>query len=323
MRIAFLVALVSILTSADTRAAGPNWIPGQVKLCDRSCLMGMMDRYTDALIGHDRAGVPFAEDVRFTENTALVSPGDGILWRAKTEPAAFKYYVADPTAGQVAIGTLWKVQGRPALVAIRLKVERGRLLEIEHLVDRNVQERQMPNLQTPRPGLLNDVPASERAPREVMIAAANSYFDAIEGDSEKTGAFADDCERHENGIQTTLTKEPTTGMLASGLPSKLYMMTCSDQIDTKLFAYIHKIIHKIGPRRVLIVDEQKGLVATFPLLHPRWLETRRYERQCRHAHQHGLPRDVRNSWRQIHEMEAFPFPVWARRRLDAGFRPLI
>src|SRR5258708_25470310 len=242
-------------------ATEPPWSPSAVRPCDRPCLTGIMDRYTDALLKRDRSALPLAEDVRFTESTALLNVGEGILWHAKTEATAFKYYVADPVAGQVAIGTLVKIQGRPALVAVRLKVERGRLLEIEHLIDRNVQERQMANLQIPRPGLLNDIVASDRTSREGMIAAANSYFDAIEGDSGKIGAFADDCERHENGIQTTLTKEPTTGMLTSRPPSKTYMMTCSDQLDTKIFAYIHKI----RPRRVLIVDEQKGLVATFPL----------------------------------------------------------
>ena len=256
-----LVLLFAVLLTITLGAAEPPWNPATVKPCDRACLTAIMDRYTAALLQHDRTSLPLADDVRFTENTALLNVGEGILWRAKTEATAFKYYVADPVAGQVAIGTLVKVQGRPALVAIRLKVERGRLLEIEHLIDRNVQERQLPNLQTPRPGLLNDIAPSERTSREGMIAAANSYFDAIEGDSGKIGAFADDCERHENGIQTTLTKEPTTGMLTSGPPSKTYMMTCSDQLDTKLFAYIKRI----RPRRVLIVDEQKGLVATFPL----------------------------------------------------------
>ena len=38
-------------------------------------------------------------------------------------------------------------------------------------------------------------------------------------------------------------------------------MTCSDQIDTKTFGFITKI----RPRRVLIIDEQKGLAAAFPL----------------------------------------------------------
>jgi len=32
-----------------------------------------------------------------------------------------------------------------------------------------------------------------------MFRVANSSFDALEGDSGKIGAFADDCVRHENG----------------------------------------------------------------------------------------------------------------------------
>jgi len=39
------------------------------------------------------------------------------------------------------------------------------------------------------------------------------------------------------------------------------MLTCAQQIDTKIFAYMKYI----RPRRALIIDEQKGLVATFPL----------------------------------------------------------
>jgi hypothetical protein len=39
------------------------------------------------------------------------------------------------------------------------------------------------------------------------------------------------------------------------------MLTCAQQIDSKTFAYMKHI----RPRRALVVDEQKGLVATFPL----------------------------------------------------------
>ena len=40
------------------------------------------------------------------------------------------------------------------------------------------------------------------------------------------------------------------------------MMTCSAQISTKILDFIKKI----RPRRVLVVDEQKGVVATFRFL---------------------------------------------------------
>jgi hypothetical protein len=254
-----IVLLGGVAVNLAAGEPGPN--PPKAPSCDRACLTGIMDQYTAGLMKHDQASLPLAKTVRFTENTAQIHIGEGILWRAnKIEPTAFKYYVADPVTGQVAIGALVKIQDKPALVAIRLKTEHGKIVEIEHLLDRNVNERALPQLQTPRPGLVNDVPADERVSRADMLLAADSYFNAIEGDSGKIGKFADDCERHENGIQTTVTKEPAVGM-AGGAPSKLYMMTCSDQLDTKLFAYIHKI----GPRRELIVDEQKGLVATFPL----------------------------------------------------------
>ena len=48
-----------------------------------------------------------------------------------------------------------------------------------------------------------DVPAAERTSREGLLWAAHSYFDALEGDSGKIGAFADDCVRHENGHPRT------------------------------------------------------------------------------------------------------------------------
>ncbi len=56
---------------------------------------------------------------------------------------------------------------------------------------------------TPRAAFLADVPAGESTPREDMINAANSYFEAIEHGNGELAPFAQDCERHENGAQTT------------------------------------------------------------------------------------------------------------------------
>ena len=207
-----------------------------------------------------------------TENTAEVSVGEGVLWRSKVEPTSFKLYIADPVAGQVAIQARLKIQGRDALVAIRLKVDRLKILEIEQLFDRNVNEAAIPLLTTPRATMVNDIPPNQRRSREYMIWAANSYFDALEGDNGKIGAFADDCERHEQGYRTV--HNPPPGGRARpgpGLPDPsteqgrsdlaFSMLTCTQQIDSKIFAYMKYI----RPRRALIVDEQKGLVATFPL----------------------------------------------------------
>lgn len=39
------------------------------------------------------------------------------------------------------------------------------------------------------------------------------------------------------------------------------MLTCRQQIDSRIFAYMKHI----RPRRALIIDQQRGVVMTFPL----------------------------------------------------------
>jgi hypothetical protein len=110
--------------------------------------------------------------------------------------------------------------GRSALVAVRLKIDRGQISDVEQLYDRNINDAALPLLTTPRPGLVTDIPAGERASREVLAYAANSYFDALEGDDGKIGAFADDCARHENGYQTVNNPPPRGRMMpAPPLPN--------------------------------------------------------------------------------------------------------
>lgn len=202
----FVWAVMGVLfcgMAACAIAAEPEWNAAAIKDCDRACLVGIMDGYMNAIFKHDPKLVPaLALDVRMTENTGQMDVGEGMLWRSKVEPTSFKIYVADPVAQQVAEQARLKIQGRDALVVVRLKIDRGKILEIEQLYDRNVNAAAIPLLTTPRPELVNDVPPSQRTLREVMLRAANSYFDALEGDDGKIGAFADDCVRHENGYQT-------------------------------------------------------------------------------------------------------------------------
>ena len=47
--------------------------------CDRACLVKLADQYMDALVKRDPTGVPWAKEVRFTENSVPLMIGDG-LW---------------------------------------------------------------------------------------------------------------------------------------------------------------------------------------------------------------------------------------------------
>ncbi len=271
--ILLLALLAAILTASALIAGEPEWNPAAIKECDRACLIGIMDGYMDAIFKHDPKAVPpLSIDVRMTENAGEMEVGEGVLWRFKTEPTSFRIYVADPVAGQVAQQARLKIGGRDALVAVRLKVDRGKIQEIEQLYDRNIDAAAIPLLTTPLPILTADVAPAERTSRDILMRAANSYFDALEGDNGKIAAFANDCVRHENGYQTVNNPPPGGRMMpAPFMPTadtpqgremlKFSMLTCAQQIDTKIFAYMKHI----RPRRALIVDEQKGLVATFPL----------------------------------------------------------
>ncbi|HEY5412937.1 MAG TPA: hypothetical protein VIJ94_19650 [Caulobacteraceae bacterium] len=290
------------------------WDPARVQPCDRACLVGMMDAYIKALETKDRSTLPLAEEVDFTENTARLDLGQGSLWVRPIKATGFRIDVADPQTGQIGTQTVLDVQGKPALVAIRLKVERRMITEAEQLFDANVQPPAMELLTTARPTMLADVPARERSSRDYLIYAANAYFDALTGEDGHIAPFADDCVRHEQGYQTVNNKTPGRFAPSPAPPptegpfAKFSMMTCEQQVSTGIFNFITRI----QPRR-LIVDEQKGLVAGFVLFvedgHKRHVEPNTY------ANNDGAGMilnmvtmetfGIRGG--QIHEIEAFPF----------------
>ena len=247
------------------------WDAGRVKPCDRECLVGYINTYLDALVSKDRSGLPLAEEVWLTENTAHIDLGEGTLWRSQVQQTPFKIVVADPVTGQVAAQTVLNIQGRPALVAVRLKIERRMISEIEELIDPKVAPEAMELLQKPRDVMVDDLAPARRSSREYMLYAANAYFDALTGEDGHIAPFADECVRHEQGYQTVNNPKPGRAAPSPALPdpstpmgrifSRLSTMTCEQQVSTHIF----NGIHKIWPRRVLIIDEKKGLAAAFPL----------------------------------------------------------
>src|ERR1019366_9150542 len=99
-------AFVSVFTAlAGTGAAA----------YDRSCLIGIADRYLAAMVKHDPAGLPLAPKVKYTENTAAIPVGDGLWVGVSEAPSTFKVYAADPVSGQVAFFGVLKEFGAPVM----------------------------------------------------------------------------------------------------------------------------------------------------------------------------------------------------------------
>jgi hypothetical protein len=247
------LACVAVLghEAALAQARGQARLWDEPGPCDRQCLIDLADDYIAALVAHDPDAVPLAADIRFTENTVLMRPGEGLWQGLSAGPTEFQIHVPDPVSRMIGYIGMLEADGAPIQFGLRLAIDDdGTITEAEHMVVRNVREASLANLQTLRQGLRNDdiIPANERLPREIMIAIGQTYYDAIELSDGDASLFADDCERRENGM---ITAGPS-GESAFGGPRQ----GCNAQLDSRAMSYIDSI----DLRRVWIADEQTGLV---------------------------------------------------------------
>ena len=242
--IAILLVSTAVLAVAQQLQASPA-------KCDRACLKDTVDTYLAAVVAHDPSKVHFSPTVKFVENTVPMKPGEGLWKTASAVPTTFKIYVPDPVSEEVGFLGIMQENDKPVELALRLKIVNGKITEAEHLIARNLSERSLANLQTPRPGLLATVPPSERVPRDEMLKIGASYYEALVTADANDAPFADDCVRRENGMQTTGNPPPDKPGFGT-----LGAMGCAAQLRTHTFDYIKRI----EPRRVWIADPETGLV---------------------------------------------------------------
>lgn len=239
-------------------ALGVGTAAGQARLweepgpCDRECLKGIVDTYIDAMVAGDPQAAPFADGVKYTENTEVIAIGQGLWETATGASETYRIYVPDPVARQVGFMGLIQSGDENHLLALRLKVDDDEITEVEHLVA-SVGPNVLPNLQTPRASLVTELPKWDRIPREIMLVIAASYYDALLQSNGEATLFAENCERRENGMITA----GGEGLGMDGQPRQ----SCFDQMNSRTFTYITSI----DLQRVWIADEVTGLV--FSLAH--------------------------------------------------------
>src|SRR5690606_7002221 len=98
--------------------------------CNRACLEGLISQYLDALAKRDPSGLPLSKDVRNSENNQMLPIGDG-FWRTVEGRGSYTHIFADPEGGQVAYMGTMREAGGPILMSLRLKIELGRITEVE------------------------------------------------------------------------------------------------------------------------------------------------------------------------------------------------
>jgi hypothetical protein len=245
--------------SAGAQTTGP---------CDRACLEGTVDRFLDAFVAHDPARAGLATPVTFTENGQHLTPGDG-SWRTMIGRGAYRLFVSDSPAGQVAfIGTLREENaqnrdGALVLIALRLKVDRRQISEVELFVVRNENAaKNVERLGVPHHLFTEAVPPAERMSRADLVKTANLYFSGMQqNDGTAVYPFADDCDRFENGSQST-NAPPRNGearpdpKTASNYSAQ---WSCREQFESGLLHFVSRI----RDRRYVAIDQERGLVFSF------------------------------------------------------------
>jgi hypothetical protein len=248
-----------LLAGAALALAAPTAAQDKPGPCDRQCLIDLSDRYVAALVAHDPKAVPLAANVASAENLKPIKLGEGLWQSLSAGPDKFVIHVPDPVSEQVGVmAVATGTDAKPVMFGIRLKVAGNRIIEVEHVVGNTPAASAMANLQAPRAGLTREVPYEYADSRGRLIWLGKSYYDALDDNNSQESAFADDCERHENGFQTARNPMTRPGTGNANDPSFAYLggLGCAAQMDTNMWEYISSI----NNRRVEIADPVTGLV---------------------------------------------------------------
>jgi hypothetical protein len=275
-----MVLSFGIIAAAQMLATAA-WAQGSGPACDRACLENWLDRYLDAVIADDPGRVPLARDVRFTENGQRLEIGDG-LWNSMKSKGTYRLFVVDVPAQQVAfIGTIAEdhanpVMDAPALIALRLKIEGNQIAEVEQFVARNAEAaNRVAARGSPHPLYTQTIPEGERMSRAALIETANKYFTGMQqNDGKGDYPFTDDCNRLENGMQSTNAPTPTGQTRPDPATANNYsgQWSCLEQFRSGLLHFVNRI----RDRRYVAVDEERGIVFSFVFFDHSAGETRNF-----------------------------------------------
>jgi hypothetical protein len=220
---------------------------------NRTTLYAVLDAYLAALAAKNPARVPWAADVRNSENNVMIPTGEG-LWGTLDRIGAYTLRFADVKSGQVGyFGTVHEPLEESAFT-VRLKVDaQGKIAEVETIVVR--QSDSGIKFENPRywdKPILN-ANALKPNSRAEMITLSDGYFSTLQmNDGTLHTKFHPDCDRVENGVQTTHNPEFAKIVPVSALG-------CEEQFKMGNYRYDDRL----RGRRFPLVDEERGLVLAF------------------------------------------------------------
>lgn len=216
--------------------------------CNEACLDTLVGKTLEAITSHNPDRLPWANQVKYTENGVSLMVGDGLWGSAGKIPAKTLFLTSDAASRNAVWIGIVRDHDKPAFAALRLAVEGDRIAEIEMVVAR---ER--------NPGLFGDTEkyswGTSKVPdrRDVisadrLISLANAYLDTKQkNDGVVIGPFSPACRMFENG-QLIVSK---TG---NGTDS-----SCKALLERKYF----RGVGAIRDRRFPVAQPSTGIVVSF------------------------------------------------------------
>jgi len=226
----------------------------------------VVDQYLSALGAHDPKRLPLSADVMYTENDQKLDVGDG-FWKTVEGLGNYKHIFADPEFGQVAPMATMREAGAPLLVSIRLRIQLGRITEIESMYYRQGNGGPSGIETLDKPGYKHEemwfksISPAQRPTRAELISVADAYFSGLQRNDGKgvngtgTYPFTNDCHRIENGAPRTNVPRPPNEPKDA---INGFVLDCMSQFKLGYYFVVRSIHH----RRYPLVDVERGVVWT-------------------------------------------------------------
>lgn len=219
----------------------------------RAELYAVLDRFLAALNAREPHSLDWAEGANHSENNVMLEIGDGV-WGTIDRLGDYQLRFADTRTRQVGyFGTVIEPIEESAFT-LRLGLnEAGQIAECEMLIvrqsDSGIKFENCRYWDKPILHREAEAPVS----REEMVRLSNGYFDTLQrNDGTIHTKFHPDCNRVENGVQTT--RNPHFAKIVP-----VSALGCEEQFRMGNYRYDDDL----RARRFPLVDEERGLVLAF------------------------------------------------------------
>lgn len=182
-------------------AAGPT-VSGsgsETRPCSQACLAQVLSEFKSSVL--EKKPVKLAEDAQVRENMEITTVEQS-AWKDVKAIRSTAVFADAVTGNVVARDGVELLDGKPAYISTRLRVDGGRITEVELSSD---AVRANPAYVWSLPAVLTElVPRDERASREALEALTHRYFRSLT-DHKGVAADFDDtrCNRFHSGHQVT------------------------------------------------------------------------------------------------------------------------